>query len=368
MLTPLLSPHIPPLPTRPTLSILGSTGSIGMQALRLLQAHPRYRVETLVAGRNAPLLIEQALLFKPRLAVIADPAQLPMLRNALAPHGILSSSDVNAAAALPHDRTLAAISGRAGVAPTLHALEACPSVAIANKETFIYAGHIIREQRARYAAAILPVDSEHAALYALFDFADNAGTQTLILPASGGPFLRTPLHELAQVTPQQAQAHPKWSMGAKISVDSALMLNKVLEVLEAREMFALPSACYDILVHPQAIVHGMIRRSDGSLRMHAAPPDMAGPIASALFAPEPPPLVTPTEHVHLNNLSFEVPDPERFPVLRLLPTLLSGTPQQRIAFADAAEAAVEAFLTGALRFTDIIPHAEAALAAASSVQ
>ncbi len=348
-----------------TLLILGSTGSIGTQTLQLLAQVPHgYSIDTLVAGNNAALLVQQAIMHKPKRVVLANAAHYTAVKQQLQPLGIevmAGHTAVLEAASIPHDRAMAAISGRAGVEPTLAALQHSAVVALANKETLVYAGERIAQQRDKYSALILPVDSEHAALYALYNFAAPAQHQHLIITASGGPLLHTPLAELAQVTPEQACAHPKWTMGKKISVDSALMINKVLEVIEAHMLFGHHPSTYQVVVHPQAMVHALIRGVDGSVRAHFSPPSMRVPIAACLAAPDEWPNIANTANTALHDLTFIEPDPQRFEVLQLLPTLLTCAADARMAFADAAEAAVMRFLNNECRLTDIVPAARQAL-------
>lgn len=272
------------------IAILGSTGSIGCQALEVVAAHPgRFRVQVLTAQRNADLLIAQALIYKPAEVVIGDAAQYEKVKTALAPQGIAVSSGeaalCQAAARADVQLVLTALVGFAGLRPTLAAIHAGKDIALANKETLVVAGQLVMAAARAHQVQLLPVDSEHSAIYqCLVGEAGNA-VEKIYLTASGGPFRGYSLAQLQQVTREQALKHPNWSMGAKITIDSASMMNKGLEVIEAHWLFGLPAEQIQIVVHPQSIVHSMVQFADGSIKAQLGTPDMRLPIQYALGYP-----------------------------------------------------------------------------------
>ena len=344
--------------TRRAITILGSTGSIGCNTVELIEARPDlYRVEALVAGGNAALLAAQALRLRPRLAVVADEAVLPLLRQLLHGSGIETAAGAHAvvaAAQLPADWVMAAIVGAAGLAPTLAAVRRGCVVALANKECLVCAGDLMMAEVARHGATLLPVDSEHSAIFQVFDVDQRDAIDKIVLTASGGPFRGKSRDEMATMTPAQAVAHPNWSMGAKISVDSASMMNKGLELIEAHHLFAMAEDKIDILVHPQSVIHSMVAYADGSVLAQLGSPDMRTPIAYALGWPRR--ISSPAAKLDLAAiacLTFEAPDPHRFPALALARAALQSGGSAPTVLNAANEEAVAAFLAGRIGFLDI---------------
>ncbi len=341
-----------------TVTVLGSTGSVGTQTVELLQANPdRYRVVALVAGRNARLLAEQARALRAERAVVADPTAYPELRAALAGTGIEAACGpdaVVAAASLPADWTMCAITGAAGLASTLAAIKHGKSVALANKEALVCAGEVMLRAVAAHGATLLPVDSEHNAIFQALADGNRASVDKIILTASGGPF-RTASHaEMAAASPEAALRHPVWSMGAKISIDSATMMNKGLEVIEAARLFDLPSARIGVLIHPQSVVHGLVYYQDGSVLAQLGSPDMRVPIAHCLAWPQR--IATNAPRLDLaaiGRLEFTEPDLDRFPALRLARDALQAGGGAPTILSAANEVAVAAFLERRLGFLNI---------------
>jgi len=349
-------------------TILGSTGSVGCNTAELLAADPdAYEVEALVAHRNAGLLAGQARTLKAKLAVVADDSQYRELKSALAGSGIevaAGAGAVVAASARPCDWVMAAIVGAAGLAPTLEAVRRGAMVALANKEVLVCAGALVTEEARRHGAVLLPVDSEHNAIFQVFAADQRAAIERIMLTASGGPFRESTLAEMAAATPEQAVAHPNWRMGAKISVDSATMMNKGLEVIEAHHLFALESARLEIVVHPQSVVHGLVYYSDGSVLAQLGSPDMRTPIANALGWPERIGAPSPRlDLAKLARLTFEAPDPVRFPALRLARAALESGGGAPTVLNAANEIAVAAFLERRIGFLDIVATVERTLEA-----
>jgi len=340
------------------LAILGSTGSIGVQALDVVGRFPeRFEVVSLAAGRNVERLAAQAHRFRPRVVAAADPEAAEALR-ALVPPGteVLSGEEgVVRAAILPEvDFVLAAISGGAGLRSTAAAVEAGKDIGLANKESLVLAGELMMRLAAERGCTILPVDSEHSAIHQSLVGHNRSEVRRLLLTASGGPLRGVPAVELAEVTPERALKHPNWTMGDKITIDSATLMNKGLEVIEARWLFGVEPRRIDIVVHPESIVHSMVEYIDGSMVAQLGVSDMRGPISYALGHPERLPLdLAPLDLARLGRLTFEQPDPARFPAYTLAYRALElgGTAPAVLSGAD--EAAVEAFLTRRCRFTDI---------------
>ena len=274
-----------------SVTILGATGSIGRSTVDLLYRDPEsYDVVALTANRNVDLLVEQALRLRPQLAVVADPAAYGALRDGLAGSGIAVAAGPDAvveAASLDAEWVMAAIVGAAGLIPTLTAVRRGAMIALANKECLVSAGAVFLAEIERAGAVLLPVDSEHNAIFQVLDGAQRHAVERIILTASGGPFRDTDRAAMATVTPQQAITHPNWSMGPKISVDSATMMNKGLELIEAHHLFAMPEDRIDIVVHPQSVVHSLVAYADGSVLAQLGSPDMRTPIAHALGWPRP---------------------------------------------------------------------------------
>ena len=341
-----------------TVTILGSTGSVGTQTIDLLQADPeKYRVRALIAGRNAALLAEQARSLNAEIAVIADESAFPALRDALAGSGIRAEAGraaVIAAAAEPADWTMAAITGTAGLEPTLAATRNGGAIALANKEALVSAGDVFLAAIAAGGATLLPVDSEHNAIFQSLADGNRAALEKIILTASGGPFREASLDEMKDATPETALKHPVWSMGAKISIDSATLFNKGLEVIEAARIFGLAPHEIEVLVHPQSIVHGMVCYRDGSVLAQMGAPDMRIPIAHTLAWPAR--LATSSPRLDLAaaaRLDFLAPDPVRFPALRLAREALEAGHGASTVLNAANEIAVEAFLRRRIGFLDI---------------
>lgn len=341
------------------ITILGATGSVGRSTAEVIAAPPeRFEVVALTANRNSGKLAEMARALRARHAVVADPAAFDDLRARLEGTGITCAAGaaaVEEAAALPVDLTMASIVGMAGLRPLMRAIEQGRFVAIANKEPLVAAGALVMGQATHYGTKILPVDSEHNAIFQVFDAVRPGGIVRLILTASGGPFRDWSLDSMANVTPAQAVAHPNWSMGAKISVDSATMMNKALEVIEASYLFSMPPEKIDVLIHPQSVVHSMVEYRDGSVLAQMGAPDMRTPIAYVLGWPER--IDTPGRRLDFGTLpplTFSAPDPERFPVVPMAYECLRAGNAACIAFNAANEVAVEAFLAGQAGFSDII--------------
>ncbi|HWK47875.1 MAG TPA: 1-deoxy-D-xylulose-5-phosphate reductoisomerase [Stellaceae bacterium] len=349
-------------------TILGSTGSVGCNTLDLIERQPEaFEVMALTANTDWETLAAQARRVRAKLAVVADPASYLPLKAALAGSGIETAAGPEAvveAAARPADWVMAAIVGAAGLAPTLAAIRRGVVVALANKEVLVCAGALVTAEVARHGATLLPVDSEHNAIYQVFDFDRVEGIDRIILTASGGPFRERDLASMAAVTPAQAVAHPNWSMGAKISVDSATMMNKGLELIEACHLFDMPGERIDIVVHPQSVIHSLVSYIDGSVLAQLGSPDMRTPIAYSLAWPRR--MASPSARLDLAalaKLTFEEPDPVRFPALRLAREALAAGGAASTVLNAANEVAVEAFLKGRIGFLDIARVVEDTLAA-----
>jgi len=339
-------------------TVLGSTGSVGCNTLDLIERHPgRYQVEALTARRNVAALAEQARRVGARLAVIADPKLYGELKQALSGTNIAVAAGPEAvveAAAAPADWVMAAIVGAAGLAPTLAAVRRGAMVALANKECLVCSGELMTAEVKAHGATLLPCDSEHNAIFQVFDFDRPENVERIILTASGGPFRTMARRDMARVTPAQAVAHPNWDMGAKISVDSATMMNKGLELIEAFHLFPVRQEQIEILVHPQSVVHSMVAYNDGSVLAQLGSPDMRTPIANTLAWPTRMP--TPAARLDLakiGQLTFSAPDPEQFPALKLARRALEAGGGLPVVLNAANEVAVQAFLDGVLGFLDI---------------
>ena len=349
------------------ISILGSTGSIGTSTMALLEAAApgEFAVEVLVAGRDAKGLAAQARRSGARLAVVSDPASYAALKEALAGSGIECAAGLAAvleAAAWPVDWTMAAIVGAAGLKPTLAALSHGGTVALANKESLVCAGPIVLAAAKRHGALLLPVDSEHNAIFQALDGSDPRLIEKIIITASGGPFRTADLATMRAATPEMAVKHPIWSMGAKISVDSATMMNKVLEVIEAERLFPVDETQLEVLVHPQSTVHGMVQYADGSLLAQLGTPDMRTPISHALGWPRRMEVkLARLDLAKLGSLTFEAPDLMRFPALRLAREALRAGAGAPCVLNAANEAAVALFLERRLGFLDIAAVVEEVL-------
>ena len=342
------------------LSILGSTGSIGTSALKVVAKNPgALRVVALAGARNMALLARQAEAFRPAVLGVLDEAKARELRELLpagyAPTILAGQEGYTALATLPEaDLVLAAQVGAAGLVPALAAARAGKVLCLANKEALVLAGDLFRRACAESGAVILPVDSEHNALFQAFAGHDGRQATRLILTASGGPFRTWPAEKIRAVTPAQALKHPNWSMGAKISIDSATMMNKGLEIIEAVHLYGADLDEVDVVVHPQSIVHSLVEYADGSQLAHLGVPDMEIPIGYCLGYPER--LNIGLERLDLakvGTLTFEAPDPERFPCLRLAREALAAGGGHPVVLNAANEVAVQAFLDGRIPFPGI---------------
>ena len=343
-------------------TVLGSTGSVGVNTLDVIDFATRrgeaeVEIEALTANNNVALLAEQARKFRPRFVAIGDPRLKGDLSDALRGEGIeigAGPEAVEEAGAREADWVMAAIVGAAGLKPTLNAARRGAAVALANKECLVCAGDVVMDAVRNSGGALLPVDSEHNAIFQVFDFERPHRVARLILTASGGPFRTWSRAEMTTVTPAQAVAHPNWSMGAKISVDSATMMNKGLELIEASHIFPIPPEQIDILVHPQSVIHSMVEYIDASILAQLGSPDMRTPIASTFAWPDRSPSPSARlDFAAVKQLSFEPPDPERFPALRLAREAVERGGVTPAVLNAANEAAVAAFLSGRLKFLDI---------------
>lgn len=356
---PLPEAAVQPHPAKPRrITILGATGSVGCSTIDLVERHrDHYEVEALTANCNVELLAEQARRLRARLAVVADPDRYRELREALAGSGIEAAAGPQAlveAAARPADWVMAAIVGAAGLAPTLAAIQRGAAIGLANKECLVCAGGLMMQAVRAHGATLLPVDSEHSAIFQVFDFDQPERVERIVLTASGGPFRNWSLADMAHATPAQAVAHPNWDMGAKISIDSATMMNKGLEIIEAHHLFPVPADSIEVVVHPQSVIHSMVAYIDGSVLAQLGTPDMRTPIAYALGWPrrmEAP--AARLDFASLTALTFEKPDVTRFPALRLAREALGLGPYGPAVLNAANEQAVAAFLAARIGFLDI---------------
>lgn len=342
-----------------SVTILGATGSIGQNTLNLIEQHSeRFSVTALTAGNNVPMLAEAARKFRPQMVAIADESRYANLKEALAGTHIrveTGEDGLNEAASLASDLVVSAIVGAAGLTPTLAAIERGAIVALANKECLVTAGHLIIEAVRRCGATLIPVDSEHSALFQVFEAHAEKAVEAVTLTASGGPFRTLPREAFAAITPEQALKHPNWSMGAKITIDSATMMNKGLELIEAYHLFPLTPEQIRIVVHPESIIHGLVHYIDGSVLAQLGMPDMRTPIAYALGWPER--MATPVRRLDLTEiakLTFEAPDERRFPAMRIAREALAAGGNATAIMNAANEVAVQAFLDRRIGFTDIM--------------
>jgi 1-deoxy-D-xylulose-5-phosphate reductoisomerase len=349
-----------------TLTVLGSTGSIGTSTLDVVARHPdKYRIAALTACRQDELLFEQCVRFKPRYAVLLDEAAAARLKQRIAAASLdtevlLGEQALELVAALPEvDAVMAAIVGAAGLRPSLAAAQAGKRVLLANKEALVMAGRIFMDAVRKHGATLLPIDSEHNAIFQALprDYAADmagSGVSKILLTASGGPFRDTPLSALEAVTPEQACAHPNWVMGRKISVDSASMMNKGLEVIEAHWLFNAAADDIQVVVHPQSVIHSMVQYVDGSVLAQLGNPDMRTPIAYGLAYPERIDAgVAPLDLFKIATLNFAAPDFERFPCLALAYQALRSGGTAPAVLNAANEVAVDAFLNHKISFLDI---------------
>ena len=349
-----------------TLTIFGATGSVGVSTLDLVTRNAdQFEVLALTAHSNVSDLAQAAIKAKAKLAVIADPSKYEDLKAALSGTNIGVAAGPEAlldAARMGADWTMAAIVGCAGLAPTMAALDAGKTVALANKESLVSAGDLMMAKARSSGATLLTVDSEHNAIFQCLDATAPRAVRRIILTASGGPFRTLSLGEMTKATPEMAVKHPNWDMGAKISVDSATMMNKGLEVIEAHHLFRLPSSQIDVIIHPQSVIHSMVEYIDGSVLAQLGTPDMRTPIAHALAWPER--METPVASLNLaevGKLEFEEPDPVRFPSLRLAREALEAGGAKPAILNASNEVAVAAFLARRISFGAIATIVEASL-------
>lgn len=341
-----------------SITILGATGSIGDSATKVIASAPEvFEVQAVTAHSNADKLAQRAIDLNARTAIIADKAHYGALKEALSGTSIEAQAGadaIKAAAARPQDLVLAAIMGNTGLEPIMAAIEAGNNVAVANKEPLVAAGALVMQAARKHNVQILPVDSEHNAIYQVFDAAQKGAIENIILTASGGPFRTWSREQMAVVTPAQAVAHPNWSMGAKISVDSATMMNKSLEVIEAHHLFDIPHNKIQVLIHPGSIVHSMVEYNDGSILAQLGASDMCTPVAYALSWPER--MATPGQRLDwraLRTLEFHAPDTDKFPFIQTAYDCLKAGQKACITMNAANEVAVQAFLDGKIGFLDI---------------
>jgi 1-deoxy-D-xylulose-5-phosphate reductoisomerase len=352
------------LPRR--ISVLGATGSIGENTLDLVgRDPPAFTVVALTGGRNAVRLAELAIKHRAEIAVIADETCYAELRARLAGTGIETACGGDAlieAASRPADWVMAAIVGAAGLKPTLAAVRQGTCTALANKECLVSAGHIFMREVARHETTLLPVDSEHSAAMQSMEGAAAESIERICLTASGGPFRSWSLAAMASATPKQALAHPNWSMGPKVTIDSATLMNKTLELIEAHHLFSVEADRLQVLIHPQSIVHCLVYYRDGSVLAQMGCPDMRTPIAYSLAWPNR--MQAPTARLDLaalGTLTFEVPDETRFPALRLARAVLAAGGSATTVLNAANEIAVAAFLDGRIGFLGVASLVEATL-------
>ncbi|MEW6599566.1 MAG: 1-deoxy-D-xylulose-5-phosphate reductoisomerase [Nitrospirota bacterium] len=339
------------------LSILGSTGSIGRNTLEVVSRHPdRFSVKALAARNNVGILEQQIRQFRPELVAVYDEAAASDLRKLGLPVEILEGEQglIDAATLDGTDMVVSAIVGSPGLVPTYEAIKAGKDIALATKEALVMAGHLVMPEASRRGVRILPVDSEHSAVFQCLDGRDMEEVEQIVLTASGGPFRRKSVHDLCRVTPAEALKHPNWDMGRKISIDSATLMNKGLEVIEAYWLFNVPVEKIGVILHPQSIIHSMVRFIDGSVISQMSVPDMKGPISYALSYPARVGNVLPSlDLAQIGELTFEEPDTERYPSLALTYKALRAGGTMPCVLNAANEVAVEAFLDEKILFTDI---------------
>lgn len=355
-----------PAPHRQRISVLGATGSIGSSTLDVITQHPdRFDVAVLTAQDNADKLAALAKQFRPGMVAIGNEAHAAPLKDMLAGTGIevvAGEAGLLEAASQPVDLSVCAIVGAAGLAPTLAAVKNASRVALANKESLVCAGPLVMQACVAHGTTLLPVDSEHNAVFQVLATEHRSQLEKITLTASGGPFLNREVATLPQVTPQEAVAHPRWNMGAKISVDSATMMNKGLELIEAHYLFGLPAEQLDVLIHPESIVHSLVHYTDGSVLAQLGMPDMRIPIGYALAWPQRLQLSTPRlDLAAIGALHFSKPDEVRFPCLTLAREALSRGAAAMVTLNAANEVAVAKFLASEISYTDIARIVAAAL-------
>lgn len=359
--------------TQKTVTILGSTGSVGTSTIDLISAHPdNFKVRALTAGKNIALLVEQARKLHPEFVAIADDTQFADLKSALAGTSVKCGAGEAAiieAASLNVDIAMASIVGFAGLKPVLTAIRHAKTVAIANKEPLVAAGSLVLSLADEFGTKILPVDSEHSAIFQVLENHNRDSIKKIIITASGGPFRTSTIEQMNNATVEQALAHPNWSMGAKISIDSASMMNKALEMIEAHYLFDMPADKVDVIIHPQSIIHSMVEYVDGSVLAQLGAPDMRTPIAYALAYPHRMPTSGQTlDWEKLSTLTFEKPDLQKFRAIQLAYDCMKAGAAHQIAFNAANEIAVAKFLNGAIPFGDILKIVERGLSSAPNTQ
>jgi 1-deoxy-D-xylulose-5-phosphate reductoisomerase len=360
------------LTARRTVVVLGSTGSIGVSTLDLFdKSGAEVEILALTAGRNVELLAQQALRWRPALVVIEDESRLGELRERLSGSGLQAAGGAAAivdAAAMGADWVMSAIVGAAGLAPTLAAARKGSVIALANKESLVCAGPALLEASRLAGGRVIPVDSEHSAIFQVLQPDCIQRVARLILTASGGPFRTWTREQMKSATPEQAVAHPNWSMGAKISIDSATMMNKGLEMIEASYLFSTPAERIDVLIHPQSVIHSMVEYEDGSTLAQLGPPDMRSPIACAFAWPDRLPWPAPKlDLAAMGQLTFEAPDSARFPAVDIARDALNAGGGAPAAMNAANEIAVAAFLDRKIGFLDIAPLVSDTLARMNGV-
>ena len=349
-----------------SVTILGATGSVGCNTVELIEQNPAaYQVEALTALTNVELLADQAQRLGAKLAVIGDDSLYGDLQDALRGSDVEAAAGSAAlvdAAARPADWVMAAIVGAAGLPPTLAAVCRGATIALANKECLVCAGDLVMREVAVSGATLLPVDSEHNAIFQVFDFENPDHVARIILTASGGPFRQNSKAQMAEATPAQAVAHPNWDMGAKISVDSATLMNKGLELIEAAHLFPVPESAIDVVVHPQSVIHSMVEYVDGGILAQMGTPDMRTPIAHTLAWPRRMPVKSPRlNFAEIDALTFEAPDNDRFPALNMARQALQIGGAAPTILNAANEVAVQGFLDGRIGFLDIVAVVEETL-------
>jgi 1-deoxy-D-xylulose-5-phosphate reductoisomerase len=357
--------------TQKTITILGSTGSVGKNTIDLIAANPdQFKIRALTARKNFTLLAEQAKKYHPEFVAIADESFYEDLKSALSGTSIkygAGESAILEAASMNVDISMVSIVGVAGLKPVLTAIRHAKTVAIANKEPLVAAGSLVLSLAREFGTKILPVDSEHSAIFQVLESHNRDAVKKIILTASGGPFLNWPVDKIKTATIEQALAHPNWRMGSKISIDSATMMNKALEMIEAHYLFDMPTNKIDVIIHPQSIIHSMVEYMDGSVLAQLGAPDMRTPIAVALAYPNR--MVTTGDTLDLTKLStltFEKPDLQKFPAIQLAYDCLNAGASHQIAFNAANEVAVSKFLNGEIPFGKIIQSVEKGISYAPS--
>ncbi|WGV16690.1 1-deoxy-D-xylulose-5-phosphate reductoisomerase [Fuscovulum ytuae] len=356
-----------------SISIFGATGSIGQSTFDLIRragGADAYRTVALTGARNVSLLAQMARELRAEVAVVAHEEELPALRAALAGSGVEAAAGEAAiaeAADRPADWVMSGIVGAAGLVPGMRALRHGRMLALANKESLVTAGSLLLSTAKAHGATILPVDSEHSAVFQALTGEDAGAVERVIITASGGPFRTWPMEKLARATVAEAKAHPNWSMGSRISIDSASMFNKALELIETREFFGFPPEMIEVLVHPQSIVHALVGFRDGGVMAHLGPADMRHAIGFALHWPDRGDVpVERLDLARLGSLSFEAPDPERFPALRLAREVMRVRGLAGAAFNAAKEIALDNFMTGRIGFLAMAAVVEETLAVLSA--